>query len=81
MTDEEGVGTTDESYRWRFLSTIVTCVVTVGYTALVVGQGYGLVNGVTGGTWTVYSIAFLTVVAYSVGTDTLREVEKVREKK
>jgi hypothetical protein len=77
-TDENEAGTTDESYRWKYLSTLVTVVVTVGYTLLLLAQAYGVLGNVPGGTWATYSLAFLAVVAYSVGVDTLREAKKAR---
>ena len=82
MTDDEAedddVGTTDESYRWRYLSTIVVSTVVVGYTALVLGQAYGLTRPVTGGTWATYSLAFLAAVIYSLGKDIVKDARELR---
>ena len=75
---EDEAGTTDEGYRWKYLSTVVTIVVTLGYVALTLTQALGIAGEVTGGTWATFSLAFLAVVAYSVGVDTLREAKKAR---
>jgi len=76
---DDAQGTTSERYRWRYLSTIVTVVVVIGYTGMVLLQATGYAEPTTGGTWATYSVAFLSVVAYSVGVDTLNEVRKQRD--
>lgn len=71
-------GTLTEKYRWKYLSSVVTVTVVFGYTALIAAQATGVSEPVAGGTWATYSVAFLATVAYAVGTDTLREVQRVR---
>jgi len=72
-------GTLTEKYRWKYLSSVVTVTVVFGYTALIAAQATGFSEPVSGGTWATYSAAFLATVAYAVGTDTLREVQRVRK--
>jgi hypothetical protein len=75
----DGGGTLTEKYRWKYLSSVVTVTVVFGYTALIAAQATGFSEPVSGGTWATYSAAFLATVAYAVGTDTLREVQRVRK--
>lgn len=76
--EDDDVGTTSEAYRWKYLSTYVTIVTTTGYLGLAYLDALGYVSNVSGGMWTTLTAAFLTCVAYSVGTDTLRAVQKAR---
>jgi hypothetical protein len=69
-----------EDYRYKYLSTIVTVTVVLTYSALIIGNAYGFTEArVGGGTWSTYSFAFLTVVAYSVGVDVLKQVAEYRK--
>jgi len=71
--------TKSNEYRWKYLSTIVTIFIVVGYTSILVGEAYGITEPVSGGTWTVFSGCFITVVAYSVGVDTMKKVKEIRK--
>jgi hypothetical protein len=75
--DDDSVTRSDE-YRWKYLSTVVTVLVVGSYCILVLGDAYGVTEAITGGTWATYSLAFLAVVAYSVGVDTVREAQRMR---
>lgn len=75
----EGGGTTTATYRFKYLSTVVTVLVTLAYSGLVIGQAFGYTaSTVDGGTWATFSLAFVAVIAYSVGVDTLKEAAKAR---
>lgn len=75
-------GTTTSSYRYKYLSTIVTILVTTAYLVFVLSQKLAPAAGVEtgtlpGGTWATFNIAFLGVLAYSVGVDTIRAAAEV----
>lgn len=87
MPDEDGCeediiengGTTETAYRWKFLSSLVTGYVVIVYSLLALGHAFGLTQEpLTGGTWATLSLAFLTVLAYSVGVDTLKAAIEAR---
>jgi len=78
MPDSDDSVVRSEDYRWRYLSTVISVVVASSYSALVLGQAYGLTSPVTGGTWATYSVAFLAVIIYSVGIDAVREARRIR---
>jgi len=70
------------SFRFKWLSTIVTPIITLAYTALVLGQKFGVTQQpVDPGAWATFSLAFISVLAYSVGVDTLKAAAEVRSKK
>jgi len=71
-------GTTTSKYRWRYLSTVISVTITLGYLALVIGTAAGRLASPNGGTWATFSLAFLAVVAYSVGVDTLQAAMEAR---
>lgn len=75
----DGAGTTTAAYRNKYLSTVVTILVILAYSALVLGEAFGATAGtVDGGTWATFSLAFVAVIAYSVGVDTLKAAADVR---
>lgn len=77
--DASSGGTLDEDYRWKGLSTVVTLVTVVGYVTLVLGHAFGHTETeLTGGTWATFTLAFLAVVAYSIGPSMVKQAAKAK---
>lgn len=72
-------GTLDEDYRWKYLSTCVTLVTVTGYIVLVLGRAFGYTQSqLTGGTWATFTMAFLAVIAYSIGPSMVEQAAKAK---
>ena len=75
MSSDEPIdngGTTSAAYRWRYLSTTVTALVVAVYLGLVLAKSLGYAMPLDGGTWATFNLAFIGVLVYSLGIDTLK---------
>lgn len=71
--------TTSAAVRWEHLSTFVTIVVTSAYTGMVLAEKVGLpTETLPGGTWATFNLAFLAVLIYSVGIDSVKAASELR---
>lgn len=85
QTDETAEAQADENtvttaaVRWEHLSTFVTIVVTSAYTGMVLAEKIGLpTETLPGGTWATFNLAFLAVLIYSVGIDSVKAASELR---
>ncbi|MGK7296919.1 MAG: hypothetical protein ACNS61_14035 [Candidatus Wenzhouxiangella sp. M2_3B_020] len=72
----EQVGT--PRYRWKGLSTVVALFLVLFYPAFLLLQLRGVVASPDGTVSGVLTLAWLSGIGYSVGTDILKEVQEIR---
>lgn len=77
-----GEGTTHESYRWKWLSSLLAGIVGVSYPALLVLHvlvpGYS-VGSIPQAWFVAYTTGWLAVLAYTFGADTIKAVQDAWE--
>lgn len=75
--------TEDPDTRWKGLSTVLAFAIAISYLApplaVVFGPMFGVsvsLSPITQAWWFVLSLAFVTVLAYTFGPDTLKQAKK-----
>lgn len=78
--DTDNGGTTDDDYRWKWLSTIYVFAYGLAFPAWVFGStlyGYGL--GIDGSLMGIMVLAWLACIVYVVGPETVDAAKSLRD--